>query len=265
MGSDDADLIARIGQGRKLGADDELPAGYRAELLRLMVVFVDSELAGAAGFAERINTAPGIRERAAAARIVSDKFAHAEAVLELMKRFGVDPQLYVRSHAWQARLDRALDLGNRRLGGDKRLNVFHYPLEGWVDAVAMNMLMGRASAIQLGDLLECSYQPLGAALRSIVLGEIAHARLGEAGLKRAIERDRAALAAAASVAYWYPRVAATFGRSESERFELYRKYGLRQHANGELLARWEAEIGERLAALGLAAPRAAADAAAATD
>ena len=102
----------------------------------------------------------------------------------------------------------------------------------------MNMLMGRASAIQLGDLLACSYAPLAEALARIVPREIAHARLGEAGLRRAIEHDGARLAAAASIAYWYPRVAATFGRSDSERFDLYRKYGLRRHTNAELLQRW---------------------------
>jgi ring-1,2-phenylacetyl-CoA epoxidase subunit PaaA len=257
MAGEDEALIARIARGERLEARDELSSGYRAELVRLMVVFVDSEMAGAAGFADHINRAPGMRERSTAARIVSEKFAHAEAVLALLTRFGVNPELYVRSHPWQARLDRALDLGNRRVGGDKRLNVFHYPLEGWVDAVAMNMLMGRASAIQLGDLLACSYLPLAEALGRIVPREIAHARLGEAGLRRAIEHDAQALAAAASVAFWYPRVAATFGRSDSERFELYRKYGLRRHANAELLARWQGEIGERLAALGLAVPAAA--------
>jgi len=254
MASGEEALIARIARGERLTAADELPSGYRAELIRLMVVFVDSEMAGAAGFADHINCAPGMRERATAARIVSEKFAHAEVVLALLARFGVDPELYVRSHPWQARLDRALDLGNRRAGGDKRLNVFHYPLEGWVDAVAMNMLMGRASAIQLEDLLECSYLPFAEALRHIVPREIAHARLGEAGLRRTIEHDGQRLAAAAAVAYWYPRVAATFGRSDSERFGLYRKYGLRRQANAELLAQWRGEIAGRLARLELAVP-----------
>jgi 1,2-phenylacetyl-CoA epoxidase catalytic subunit len=254
MGSEEADLIARIARGEKLGAEDELPVGYRAELVRLMVVFVDSEMAGAAGFADHINRAPGLRERTTAAQIVSEKFAHAETVLALLKRFGVDPVLYVRSHPWSARLDRSLDLGSRRIGGDKRLNVFHYPLEGWVDAVAMNMLMGTASAVQLGDLLDCSYRPLATALAGIVPRETAHAELGEAGLRQAIERYGAALAAPAAVAYWYPRVAATFGRTESERFERYRAYGLRKHSNAALLALWERDIAERLARLGLEVP-----------
>jgi len=254
MALPEAELIARIAGGKGLGVEDELPAGYRGELMRLMVVFVDSELAGAAGFADRINAAPGLRERSIAARIVSEKFAHAEAVLNLLARFGVNPALYVRSHPWAARLDRSLDLGNRRIGGDKRLNVFHYPLEGWIDAVAMNMLMGSASGIQLGDLLDCSYAPLATAMAAIVPRELDHARLGEKGLAQALERGSASLAAQAAVSYWYPRVAATFGRSDSERFELYRRYGLRRHGNAALLGRWQSEIGGRLARLGLEPP-----------
>ena len=254
MGTDDAALISRIANGERLGAEDELPAGYRAELMRLMVVFVDSEMAGAAGFADLINLAPGIKERCIAARIVAEKFSHAEEVLALLVRFGVIPSLYIRSHPWSARLDRGLDLENRRVGGDKRLNVFHYPLEGWIDSVAMNMLMGTASAVQLSDLVNCSYAPLANAMATIVPKETAHAKLGEAGLAQAIEGNGSAISAQASVHYWYPRVAATFGRVDSERFKLYRAYGLRRHSNAELLAQWESEITGRLKRLGLAVP-----------
>ncbi|HYB09337.1 MAG TPA: Phenylacetic acid catabolic protein [Alphaproteobacteria bacterium] len=253
MAMDDTAIVARIAEGGKLGGADELSAGYRAELMRLMVVFVDSELAGAAGFADLINVAPGLKERSIAARIVAEKFAHAELVLDLLLRFGVNPSLYVRSHPWSARLARTLDLENRRIAGDKRLNVFHYPIEGWIDSVAMNMLMGTASAIQLGDLRDCSYAPLADAMATIVPRETAHAKLGESGLAKAIAEGDTSLSAQASVNYWYPRVVATFGRLDSERFELYRRYGLRRHSNVELLGRWESEIASRLERLGLEA------------
>lgn len=250
----DQELIAEIAKGRKLGAEDALPAGYRGELIRLMAVFVDSELAGAAGFTPFINHAPGLRERAVAARIVSEKFGHAERVLSLMTRFGVDPALYVRSHAWEARLDRFLDLGNRRIGGDKRLNVFHYPVEGWLDAIALNFLMGTASAVQLGELLRCSYAPLAEAMAEIVPREEEHARLGETALRQLIDRHRPAVDAQLAVAYWFPRVAATFGRVDSDRFDLYRRYGLRQNANAAMLAQWRVDVAARLGKLGLSAP-----------
>ncbi|MDJ0947981.1 MAG: phenylacetate-CoA oxygenase subunit PaaI [Alphaproteobacteria bacterium] len=247
-------LIGRIATGDKIGDEDEVTPGYRGELMRLMAIFVDSELAGAAGFVDVINRAPGLRERIVTARIVSEKFNHAEEVLALLEKFGVSPELYVRSHPWAARLDRAADLQNRRIGGDKRLNVFHYPLEGWIDSVTMNMLMGAASSIQLAELVDCSYAPLADAMKDIVPREERHARFGETGLAQAIERASSTVAAQASVDYWFPRVAATFGRLDSDRFELYKAYGLRQHSNADLLDRWLGDVRPRLKKVGLTGP-----------
>jgi ring-1,2-phenylacetyl-CoA epoxidase subunit PaaA len=250
---DDA-LIRRIADGEKIDSPEDVTPIYRSEVVRVMVVFVDSELAGAAGFAEQINQAPGMRERTTAARIVAEKFAHAETVLDLLQPFGVNPELYVRSHAWNARLNRAVDLGKRRLGGDKRLNVFHYPLLGWTDAVAMNMLMGGASSVQLAELLDCSYGPLADAMEDIVKREAEHASLGEIGLVQAIQRDAETTAAQASIDYWYPRVAHTFGRTDSQRFDLYRRLGLRRHSNADMLSAWTDDVVPRLVKLGLDVP-----------
>ncbi|MCP4330296.1 MAG: phenylacetic acid catabolic [Alphaproteobacteria bacterium] len=252
----DAALVKRIADGAVIAAPEDVSPGYRAEIMRLMVVLVDSELAGAAGFAEQINHAPGMRERVTAARIVAEKFAHAEIVLELLRPFGVNPELYVKSHAWNARINRAVDLGMRRSGGDKRLNVFHYPLEGWIDAIAMNMLMGSASSIQLAELLDCSYKPLADAMAEIVGREAEHASLGEIGLVQAIDRDANTTPAQGSVDYWYRRVAHTFGRTDSDRFELYRDFGLRRHSNSEMLDAWKDDVAPRLVKLGLEVPAA---------
>jgi ring-1,2-phenylacetyl-CoA epoxidase subunit PaaA len=254
MQKQEKDLIARIAAGEKLTADTPLPAGYRSELMRLMVVFADSELAGAAGFCTFVNRGPGLRERIVAAKIVAEKYVHAEMVLHLLQAFGVNPDLYVRSHAWDARLDRDLDLGTRRIGGDKRLNVFHHPLEGWEDAVVFNMLMGRATAIQLAEMTDCSYTPLAEAITQILPREEEHARLGEAGTRDAIERrgsDANRASAQAAVDYWLPRVAATFGRVESDHAARYVDYGLRRRDNAAMLADWKQQTTAALKRLNL--------------
>jgi ring-1,2-phenylacetyl-CoA epoxidase subunit PaaA len=254
MMTDEKTLIDRIAAGEKIQRGTELSVGYRSELMRLMVIFTDSEMAGAAGFADVINRGSGLKERMIAARIVSEKLHHAETVLELLEDFGVNPALYVNSHPWTARLDRDAELGSRRIGGDKRLNVFYYPLEGWTDTVVMNMLMGSATTVQIGELQHCSYQPLAECMVPIVKREAEHAELGERGVRVTIERQGSTLAAQASVNYWYSRVAATFGRIDSDRVELYRRYGLRQHSNSELLQTWEGIIHDRLQRLGLQVP-----------
>ena len=126
MQKQDQDFLQRIAAGNRIAAPqgnalrcggEKVPNDYRNELMRLVVVFADSELAGAAGFCPFINRGPGVRERIIAAKIVAEKYVHAEMALTLLEPFGVNPMLYVRSHAWDSRLDRNVDLGTRRIGG----------------------------------------------------------------------------------------------------------------------------------------------------
>ena len=125
--SNDSDILNYLEQGGKLTAPDNAPPRYRAELLRIMASFVDSELAGAAGFANAINQGPGITERIAASRIVLEKFDHGERVLKLMGEFGANVDRYEAVHPWDARISRDDDLGSRRRDGDMRLNTFSLP------------------------------------------------------------------------------------------------------------------------------------------
>lgn len=236
-----------LAQGGVLTSPGNAPARYRGELMRLMSGFVDSELAASAGFADTINRAPGIQERIAASRITLEKADHAERVLDLMQGFGTDKALYERAHDWAAREDRDSTLAARRHGGDMRLSVFHYPLTGWTDAVVMNVLMGLATQQAVGELARCSYQPLAEVLRDILPREKRHMELGLEGLERIGATD----AARASVAYWMPRVAETFGPAVSERFEKQRAMGLRHTDNETLRTAWRAEAEKLLSPLGL--------------
>lgn len=253
MKTDDG-LLTYLAGGGKLTGPENAPPRYRAELMRLMTVFVDSELAGAAGFADCINHAPGVRERLTATRIVLEKLAHAEMILRLLEQLGADVAHYVSAHPWAARRHRGTDLGTRRIDGDMRLNVFHYPIYGWVDAIVLNFLMGRASVAQIDELAACSYQPFADAMTQILPIELRHAEMGEEGLRRALAAGHDPTDVQASVNYWYKRVAATFGRAVSGHWEASRRLGLRQTPNAELLARWQAHVAPTLGELGLAVP-----------
>ncbi|SDP69036.1 Phenylacetic acid catabolic protein [Phyllobacterium sp. OV277] len=249
--SDTIPIEDYLAEGGVLSSPDNVPPRYRGELLRLMASFVDSALAGSAGFADTINDAPGIQERISAARIVLEKTDHAGQVLKIMETFGADGGRYAVHHPWAVRVSRDDDIGAARQGGDMRLSVFHYPLNGWLDAVVMNVLMGRASAVQLKELSRVSYQPLADVFRAILPREERHAELGITGLARIVSDEESRTAARASVAYWYPRVAASFGHSASTRFETQSRFGLRHTSNETLLAQWQAEIDPQLAALRL--------------
>ncbi|MFT5116234.1 MAG: ring-1,2-phenylacetyl-CoA epoxidase subunit PaaA [Parasphingorhabdus sp.] len=237
--------------GGKLSSPANANSRYRGEIMRLMAVFVDSEMAGASGFADVINLAPGLKERMIAARMVLEKFSHAERVLKLMQEFGANTDRYINQHPWASRQPRESNLGRQRLSGDMRLNVFHYPISDWCDAVTLNTLMGAATVIQLTELKHCSYQPLADVMHGIVAVESSHARLGGSGLRILMESGFDKAAAQASVDYWSPRVAATFGNRESERQDLFKRFALRQNSNATLLDQWQTEMQELLSNIGL--------------
>jgi ring-1,2-phenylacetyl-CoA epoxidase subunit PaaA len=247
-------LIEHIKRHGKIAAPEEMSAHYRGEIVRVMSVLVDSWLAAAAGFADTINRAPGLAERQAMVRITAEKLTHAGAVLELLRPFGVQPDLYLNTYPWAARIGRDVDLGLRRIAGDKRLNVFHYPLQSWHDAVLVNWLVGASLAIQLRDLADSSYSPLAIALSGMAQEEEKLAALSQPLLAAAIRRDGKAGPTQAALDYWYPRAAATFGHRESDRFAVYKRYGLRKESNDVLLNRWRSLIDPQLAALGLVSP-----------
>lgn len=252
---DENALLEHVAGGGRIDGPEQMSPGYRAEIVRVMTVLVDSELAAAAGFAEAINRlAPGLAERQAMVRLTGEKLVHAGKVLELMRPFGVVPDLYLQSHAWPARVGRGVDLGVRRIPGDKRLNVFHYPLESWWDVLLVDLLVGDSLAHQLRDLSGCSYAPLDAELPFIATRAALLAGLAEPLLAAAIERAESPRPAQAALDYWWPRACATFGRQDpdSERFDLYRRYGLRKEPNRVLLERWAEAMRARLGRLGLA-------------
>jgi len=250
--TEDMSIESYLAAGGILSNPTNVPPRYRAELMKLMATFVDSELAGAAGFADIINAGPGIKERIAAARIVLEKTDNADKVLSIMGDFGADTARYVSHHPWTARLDRNADIATSRSEHDMRLAVFNYPLNGWADAVVMNLLMGRAVAVQMAEFSMVSYQPLAEAFRAIAPVESHHADLAEEGLQRLLEGgDKPSIQA--SVDYWWPRVAASFGSAGSTRADALKAMGLRKSTNAELQTRWLGEAGAVLEGLGLKA------------
>ncbi len=251
--SDTMTIESYLAAGGVLTNPTNVPPRYRAELMKLMATFVDSELAGAAGFADVINEGPGIKERIAAARIVLEKTDNADRVLKIMGEFGADTERYATHHPWTARLDRDADIGAVRSEHDMRLAVFNYPIEGWTDAVIMNLLMSCAVAEQLAEFSTISYQPLAEAFRTIAPIEAHHGELALEGAVKLADQG-AAEQMQRSVDYWWSRVAASFGAGSADKTEALRKLGLRRLSGAELKARWIAEATRVVGQLGLRTP-----------
>lgn len=242
-----------LARGGRLTNPVNVPSRYRAELMKIMATFVDSELAGAAGFADVINEGPGIKERIAAARIVLEKTDHADKVLTLMGQFGANTQRYVSHHPWTDRLPRDTEPGSTRSAHDMRLSVLNYPLDGWIDAVVMNFLMGLAVCIRLDEFTNSSYQPFAETIREILPVERRHTELAREGLEKLVEEGKATEIAKA-VAYWWPRVSESFGVSTTKRHDMLREMGLRSNSNEDLHEAWLKAAGLQLSDLGIPKP-----------
>lgn len=244
-----------LAKGGRLTNPANVPTRYRAELMRMMATFVDSELAGAAGFADVINAGPGIKERIAAAKIVLEKTDNADKVLRLMGEFGANTERYANHHPWTDRLPRDTAPGSTRSAHDMRLSVLNYPLDGWTDAVVMNLLMGLAVGVQLSELLSSSYQPLAEAIREVLPRERHHTELAIEGLEKLIAAGESE-AINASLAYWWPRVSESFGAGATKRAKDLAEIGLRRQSNAELRDLWIKEATEVLERLKLTRPAA---------
>ena len=241
----DMNIYDYLAQGGKLSTPANVPARYRGELMRIMATFVDSELAAAAGFADTINDGPGIKERIAAARIVLEKTDHADKVLHLMGEFGTNTERYAMHHPWTDRLPRDADPSAKRQRSDMRLRVLDYPLDGWTDAVVMNLLMGLAVNIQLSEFETCSYQPFAEAIREILPRERRHTELAQEGVERLIHLGETGQLMA-SVAYWYPKIAASFGTDDPARFQDLHAIGLRRTRSEDMRKSWAVKVTESL-------------------
>ena len=170
-----------------------------------------------------------------------------------MGDFGADEGRYATHHPWADRLPRDAALGQARHGGDMRLAVFHYPIEGWTDAVVMNVLQGLAAARDArGDGRASPTPPSPTSSAPSPRARSATPSSASPASPTSPPTEEGRAAAKAAIAYWQPKVADSFGTMNSARFETLKRFGLRHRPNEALLADWTAAVRETLAPLGLA-------------
>ena len=169
-----------------------------------------------------------------------------------MGDFGADEARYAVHHPGPTACRATPTLGQARHGGDMRLAVFHYPIEGWTDAVVMNVLQGLAAGVTLEEMATRLLRPARRDLPRHRPRERRHTDLGIAGLADIAATEEGRAEAKAAIAYWQPKVADSFGAMNSARFETQKRFGLRHRPNEALLADWTASVRAALAPLGLA-------------
>ena len=252
----EARLLAKIAKGDLIESPEEMTDDYRANLVHLMTMQADSELAGGYGYVPWIMKAPGVEEKHVVAQIVKDEIRHATVMYGLLADLGVDVGAHVEAHdeVFTMRIAADADIGTDRITSDKRVNIFYYPIETWADFIFFNFCMDRGAGHQLEDVRHCSYGPWARGIEGIFKEEKFHIRHGEYWVKKLAEDPKTHDEAQTTLAKWYIRTMNIFGRPGSARNALYRTYRLKLRDNDEVRAAFATEVNEKATAVGLTVP-----------
>jgi ring-1,2-phenylacetyl-CoA epoxidase subunit PaaA len=238
---------------KKITQQSEMTPEYRENLVHLMQMQADSELAGAFGYVPWIQKSPSIEETLTVAQIVKDEVRHARVLYRLLHEMGEDVQGYYESHNFNLRVDDK-DIGTQRAADDKRVNIFYYPIDTWYDFIMFNFCMDRGAGHQLEDALDCSYKPWCDVMEGIFKEEAMHMAHGDQWVKKLAADPKTRGPAQAALDLWFPRTMNIFGRKNSARNAVYRRLGLKKRDNDEVRQAFAAEIASKCREYGLRMP-----------
>src|SRR3989440_3174641 len=250
------ELMAKVESGVRIESAQEMTDEYRENLIHLLTMQADSELAGGYGYVPWITKAPTVEEKHVVAQIVKDELRHAAVMYGLLADLGFDVASHVRRHdtIFTMRISSDADLGTARITSDKRVNIFYYPIETWADFIFFNFCMDRGAGHQLEDVRGGSYGPWVRAIEGIFKEEKFHIRHGESWVKKLTSDPTTHGEAQATFNKWYVRTMNIFGRPGSPKNELYRKYRLKLRDNDDVRQAFATEVAGLCEKFGLHVP-----------
>ncbi len=248
-------MDAEISAAREIETPDQMTPLYKESLINLLYMQADSELAGALGYVPCVPMSPLVEEFLASSMIVKDEFRHARVVYKLLENLGEDVEAHVRQHDYTYRLDNSdANIGSQRAADDKRVNIFYYPIDSWVDFCMFNFCMDRGAGHQLEDSLDASYKPWARVLEGIFKEEKFHIAHGDNWVKRLAQDPKTHDAAQASLDKWFIRTMNIFGRPDSPKNKIYREIGLKKRDNHAVRLAFAQEVADRCKENGLNLP-----------
>ena len=238
------EMMAKIEAGVRIESAHEMTDDYRENLVHLLTMQADSELAGGYGYVPWITKAPTVEEKHVVAQIVKDELRHAAVMYGLLADLGFDVESHVRQHdeIFTMRIDNNADIGTARITSDKRVNIFYYPIDTWTDFIFFNFCMDRGAGHQLEDVRQCSYGPWVRAIEGIFKEEKFHIRHGEYWVRRLAQDPSTRAEAQATFDKWYVRTMNIFGRPGSPKNQRYRALGLKARDNDAVRQAFAAEV-----------------------
>jgi len=220
-------------------ASDPMPDEYRELLLRVLKVAADTETSLL--FPESdwlkgvMDLAPTPEDRLKMSRFYAEELTHGYYFYTLLRNLDVTPT--------------AADYATVR-----QLYFAQVPLDTWTDVALLNCLTDRVGLFQYQNMEGCSYAPLARIVAKIARDEVGHIAMGYHNLTTICGHADGKASAQALLFKWYPVALDMFGRSDSRREPLYKKWRLKRLGNEELRRAYINEVRPLLEGLGLEVP-----------
>lgn len=196
----------------------DAPEEFRVAVEKIVISHAVNELYGAQVFDEpAIALAPTPYSKWLTCRVAMEEYGHHVRFRELGEEIGIPAE--------------------RMVPGDKKpLSIFEFPLESWEEFCVIKLLADLAEILQVEDLAQCKFLPLRNLSRMTMPEERFHAQFGEDFCKELIQTDEGRKAVQDAIKRYFPILPKFFGRAGSKNNEIYRKWGIKQRTNEDMLA-----------------------------
>ncbi len=194
------------------------PDDYRQAVAKIVVSHAVNELYGAQVFDEpAIALAPTPYAKWLACRVAMEEYGHHVRFRELGEEMGIDA-------------------GAMTPRSKKPLSIFSFQLRNWPDFAVIKLLADLAEILQVEDLSDCSFLPLRKLARMTMPEERFHAQLGRDLCGELCKTPAGRREVQDAIDRLFPLLPAFFGKPGSRNNELFRKFGLKQRRNEDMLA-----------------------------
>src|SRR5437588_8881571 len=221
----DAEVLARIRQGKLIETVDQMSPAYRDCMIRILTVSADTELISAPAYYNAATHAPTLNAFGSATAIIQDELGHAHIAYRLMRDLGVDTEDLIYE---------------REAARFKYPYAFDVPLDSWAELIVANAFYDRAGFCLLGDVFRSTtFGPWKRALVKVDKEETFHLRHGENGMRKLNQANSGHEELQRAVDWMFLLTVEWFGlpdtmKKHGEQLE----YGFKGHSNDELRQIW---------------------------
>lgn len=203
------------------------PEEFRIALEKIVISHAVNELYGARVFDEpAIALAPTPYAKWLTCRVAMEEYGHHVRFRELGEQMGIPGEKMVPNP-------------------DKRpLSIFEFPLKTWAEFCVIKAIADLAEILQVEDLAHCSFLPLRNLSRMTMPEERFHAQFGKDFCDELLQTEEGRREVQDAINRYFPYLPAFFGKAGSKNNEIYRKWGIKQRSNEDMLADYLARVKE---------------------